>query len=135
MTYEYPTKCTCKSGSGEKESNAIMLFVPPVPHAHIEHDSGEESTLCDAEKEADGEKSGEILGDTHEGANDTPCEGESREPKLWGREFEDDVTWDLEQDVTDKVHGQRGKVLVSGLFQTVVRLTLSTGSREKRTHV
>jgi len=52
-----------------------MLFVSLVPHAHIEHDAGEETTLCNAEEEADGEESGEVLGDSHQGANDTPHEG------------------------------------------------------------
>ena len=31
-----------------------------------------------------------------------------------GGGFEDDVTRDLEQDVTNEVHGQCGEVLVSG---------------------
>jgi len=113
-----------------------MLFTSLVPHAQIIEDSGTEPTFCDAEKEAGGEESGEILGDAHECANDTPREGESWKPKLWGGEFEDDVARDLEQDVTDKVDGQSGEVLVPGLFQSVVRATLIVDIREKkRAHV
>jgi len=52
-----------------------MLFVSLVPHAHIKHDTGEETTLCNAEEEADGEESGEVLGDSHQCANDTPHKG------------------------------------------------------------
>lgn len=73
-TYEYSTECTGKGGSREEESDAIMLFVSLVPHAHIEHDTREETTLCNAKEEANGEKSGEVLGDSHQGANDTPYE-------------------------------------------------------------
>jgi len=82
-----------------------MLFISLVPHAQIEHNSRGESTLCDTQKEADGEESGKILGKAHEGTNDTPCKGEGRKPKPWRRESEDDVRRDLEQDVTDEVDG------------------------------
>ena len=113
-----------------------MLLVPLVPHAHVEDDTGEESTFCDAEEEADGEKPGKVLGDAHKGTNDTPCEGESRKPKSGAREFEDDVSGDLEQDVTDEVDGQRGEVLVSGWIQTMmIRVTLAVLRRKIRTHV
>jgi len=120
-TCKYPAECTGESGSGEKESNAIVLFVSLVPHAHIKHDSREEPAFCDAEEETDGKESRKILGDAHEGANDAPCEGEGGKPKPRCGEFEDDVSWDLGQDVTDKIDGQRGEVLVPGLFCTVVR--------------
>ena len=52
-----------------------MLFVSLVPHAHIKHDTGEETTLRYTEEETNGEKAGEILGDTHEGTDNAPCEG------------------------------------------------------------
>lgn len=94
-----------------------MLFLSFVPHTQIVEDSGGETAFCEAEKEARGEESGEILGDSHERANNTPCEGESRKPNLRGGEFEGDITRDLKQDVTDKVNGQCGEVLVPGLFQ------------------
>ena len=74
-TCENSTECTGKGGSGEEESDAIMLFVSLVPHAHIKHDAREETALCNAEKEADGEESREVLGDSHQGTNDTPREG------------------------------------------------------------
>lgn len=121
IAYEYSTECAGKGGSGEEESDAIMLFVSLVPHAHIKHDSGKETTFRDAEEETDGKESTEVLGDTHEGANDTPYEGESWKPESRGGDFEDDVTRDLEQDVTNEVDGQRGEVLVPTLFETVVR--------------
>ena len=111
-----------------------MLFSSPVPHAQVEHDSREETAFCDTEEETDDEESREILGDAHEGANDTPCEGEGREPKSWSCEFEDDIERDLEQDITDEVDGQRGEVLVSGLFRAVVRAMLTVGSGVKRTY-
>jgi len=113
-----------------------MLFASLIPHTQVIEDSGGETTFCDAEKEAGSQESGEILGDTHEHANDTPCEGESREPKLRCGEFEDDVARDLEQDVTDKVDRQCSQVLVPGLFQTVVRMISVVYTGEKvRTHV
>ena len=97
------------------------MFVSLVPHTRIKHKSREEPTFCDTQKEASGEESGEIVGETHEGANGAPYESQSRKPEPWGRESENDVGWDLEKDVTDKVDGQRSKVLVSGLFQLAVR--------------
>jgi len=113
-----------------------MLFASLVPHAQIIEDAGGETAFCDAEKETGSEESGEILGDAHERTNDTPCEGESREPKPRGGEFEGDVARDLEQDVTDKVDGQRGEVLVPSLFQKVVRVILAVSARgRRRTHV
>ena len=54
------------------------------------------------------------MSETHEGANDTPCEGESWKPEPWGREFERNITWDLKQDATDVVDRQCREVLVSG---------------------
>ena len=93
-----------------------MSLISLVPHAEIEHDSGEEPTFCDAQEEAGDEESRETLSETHEGANDPPREGDSRKPKPWSREFEDKIAWDLEQDATDEVDGQCGEVLVSGYF-------------------
>ena len=118
ITYEYPTECTGKSGGGEEESDTVMLLISSVPHAQIKDDSGEETTLGNTEEEAGGEESGVILGDAHQSTDDTPCKGEGWEPQSGGGEFEDDVTWDLEQDVADEVDGQRVEVLVPGLFQT-----------------
>ena len=112
-----------------------MPFASLIPHAQIKDNSGEESALCDAEKEADDEESGEIAGEAHKGANDAPCEGEGRKPKSWSCELEEDVGWDLEQDVADNVDGQRGEVLVSSLFQTVVRGTSTWVLGRERTHV
>lgn len=112
-----------------------MLFASPVPHAEVKGDSREETAFGDTEEEADGEESGEVTGDAHEGTNGTPYEGEGRKPKSRGRELEDNVTRDLEQDVTNKVYGQRGKVLVSGLFRTAVRAMLTVNEGKKRTHV
>ena len=111
-----------------------MLFSSPVPHAQVEHDSREETAFCDTEKETDDEESGEIVGDAHEGANDTPCKGEGRKPKSWGCKFEDDIERDLEQDITDEVDGQRGEVLVSGLFRAVVRTMLTASNGVEHTY-
>ena len=121
ITYEYATECTGKSGGGEEESDTVMLLISPVPHAHVKDDSGEETTLGNTEEEADGEESGVILGDAHQGTDDTPCKGEGWEPESGGGEFEDDVTRDLEQDVADEVYGQSVEVLIPGLLNTVVR--------------
>lgn len=111
------------------------MFVSLVPHAQIEHHSREEPTFCRAQEEAGGEESGEILSEPREGADDTPQEGESRKPESRRREFEDDVTWDLEHDVTDEEDSQRGEVLTSGLRRTAVRAVLPLDTGEKRTHV
>ena len=92
-----------------------MLLISFVPHAEIEHGSGEEPRFCHAEKKADDKESGETLSEAHEGANDRPDEGDSRKPESWRCESEDDVTWDFEQDVTDKVDGQCCEVLIPGL--------------------
>jgi len=121
VSYEYSTECTGEGGSGEEKSDTIMLFVSFVPHAQIKHDSREETTFRDAEEEADAEESWEVLGDTHQGTDDTPYEGESWKPESWGGDFEDDVTRDLEQDVANEVDGQRGEVLISTFFETAVR--------------
>ena len=55
MAYEYPTKRTSKSGGGDKQRNAIVLFSSPVPHAQVKYDSGEETAFCGTEEEADDE--------------------------------------------------------------------------------
>ena len=129
--YEYPTKCTSNSRSGEKQSDTIILLGSPVPHAQVEYNAREETTFCNTEKEAGSKESGEIAGDAHEGTNDTPREGEGRKPKSWSRESEGDIERDLEQDITDKVDGQCGEELVPGLFQMVVRITLTADSEEE----
>jgi hypothetical protein len=77
IAYEYPTKPTGKSGSGEEQSDTVDLFVTLVPHAGIEDDSRDETAVYDANKEPDGEESREILGDAREDTNDAPGEGES----------------------------------------------------------
>ena len=81
------------------------MFVAFVPHAHIEYAPGDESTINDADEETDSKESGEILGDACENTNETPNEGESGQPKPWGREFEYDVTWDLKQNIADEIDG------------------------------
>ena len=91
-----------------------MLFIPLVPHAQIEHDSGEESTFCDAQEETSDKESGETLSESHEGANDTPCEGDGRKPESRRCDFEDEIAWDFEQNATDEEDGQCGEELVSG---------------------
>ena len=80
------------------------MVISSVPHAQVIGHSRDETAFCDTEEEAGSKESGEIMGDAHEGANDTPREGEGWKPKPWGCEFEDDITRDLEQDVADKVH-------------------------------
>ena len=115
VTHKESAECTGKSSSGDQESDAVMLFISFVPHAQIERSSREEPGFCDAQEEAGDEESGETLGEAHKGTNDTPREGHGRKPKSRRCDFEDDVTWDLDQDVTNKVDGQCGEVLVSGL--------------------
>jgi hypothetical protein len=78
IAYEYPTKPTGKSGSGEEQSDTVDLFVTLVPHAGIVDDSGDESAVYDANKEPGGEESREVFGDSREDRNDTPGEDESR---------------------------------------------------------
>jgi len=92
-----------------------MLFISFVPHAQIERSSREEPGFRNTQEEAGDEESGEALGEAHEGANDAPGEGHGRKPESRGCEFEDDVTWDFDQDITNEVDGQCGEVLVSGL--------------------
>ena len=82
-----------------------MLFFSLVPHAKVERGSRKDPGFCDAQTEADDEQSGEALSETHEGANDTPDEGESRKPEPRSGEFEDDVGRDFEQYVTNEVDG------------------------------
>ena len=113
-------ECASKACGAEEQSNTIMLFGALVPHAQVEHDSREEPGFRRGQKEAGDEQPGEALSEAHQGANDAPREGESWEPEPWSREFEDNVTWDLEQGVTNKVNGQCGKELVSGLFSMVM---------------
>ena len=115
IPYEQPAKCTSKGDGGEKERDAINSFVPLVPHAQIIQDSRNEPGFCHAEKEAGDEESGETLSETHEGTDDPPREGDSWKPKPWRCEFEDDISRDFEQDITDEVDGQCGEELVSGL--------------------
>lgn len=86
-TDEYSAECTGEGRSGEEESDSIMLFVSLIPHTQIKDDTGEETTLCDTKEEADGKEAGEILGDTHEGANNAPCEGQGGEPESWSGEL------------------------------------------------
>lgn len=86
-TDEYSAECTCEGGSGEEESDSIMLFVSLIPHTQVKDDTGEETTLGDTKEEADSKETREILGDTHEGANDAPCEGQGGEPESWSGEL------------------------------------------------
>ena len=88
---EQPPECTGKGHSGEKQGDAIKLFVPFVPHAQIEHDPREEPGFRHAQEEASGEESGEVLSEAHKGANGTPDEGESRKPEPRSGEPEDNI--------------------------------------------
>jgi len=90
-TYERPTKRTGKGGSSEEQRDPIELFIPLVPHAQIEHDSGEEPGFRRTQKEAGDEESGKALSEIRQGANGTPHKGESRKPEPRSGEFEDDV--------------------------------------------
>jgi len=92
-----------------------MLLVSLVPHAQIERGPREEPGFCHTQEETGDEQSGETLGEAHEGTNDTPREGDGREPEPRSGESEDDIRWDFERNVTNEVDGQCGEVLVSGL--------------------
>jgi len=96
ITYEQPAECTRKGCSGEKEKDAIELFVPLVPHGQIEHESRDEPGFRHTQKEAGDKKSGETLSETCEGANGTPRESESRKPESWSGAFEHEIRRDLE---------------------------------------
>ena len=102
-----------------------MLFVLLIPHAEVEHDSREESTLCSTQEEPCCKESVKALSETHEGADDTESGGQ--EPHSWGGEFEDDITWDIEQVVANRIDGQ---VLVSSLIWiTMRRISVDNGER------
>ena len=73
-----------------------MRFISLVPHAQVKHNPREESAFRDTQKEPRGEESRKVLDDAHEGADDTPCEGDGRKPEPRRRAFENDVAWDLE---------------------------------------
>ena len=116
-TYKQPAKRTTETDGRDYQSNAVELFVPLVPHAQIEHESGEKPAFCHAQKEAGGEEPTETLSEACEGTDNTPRESECREPESWGRELEDDIAWDLEQDTRDGAGRQRQKKLVSALIK------------------
>ena len=82
-----------------------MLFVSLVPHAQVERGSREEPAFCHTQEESDSQETGEILGEAHEGTNDTPHEGDSRKPEPRRCELENDVARDLKQDIADEVDG------------------------------
>ena len=133
-TDEQPAKCTTKSDGRENHGKSVELFISPVPHTQIKHDSREVPAFCNAQKEASGEESTETLGKTREGTNDTPYESESRKPEPRRRELEGNVAWNIEHNVTDEVDGQCCKELVPGLLRIVVR-EVPKKLRRIRTHV
>ena len=116
-TYKQSAKRTTETDGGDYQSNAIKLLVPLVPHAQIEHESGEEPAFCHAQKEAGGEEPTETLSEACEGTDNTPGEDERRKPESRRRELEDDIAWDLKQDTRNGASRQRQKKLVSGLFE------------------
>lgn len=111
-----------------------MLFIAFVPHAQVKHNSREEAALRNTQKEPGGEKPRKVLGETHEGANDSPYEGEGGKPEPRRRALENDITWDFEQDITDEPDTQRREILVPGLCQTAMRVVF-TRTWKKLTHV
>ena len=115
-TRKQPTERATEVGDGDCQSHAIKSLVPLVPHTQIEHHSREKPAFCQAQKEAGGEEPTETLGETCEGADNTPSESECRKPESWRREPEDDIAWNLGKDSRNEAGRQHRKELVSGLF-------------------
>ena len=70
------------------------------------------------------------MSEAHEGADDTPHKSDRREPHPRGCKLKDKITRDIKQDVADKIDGQRGQVLVSGLIWIAVRrINVDDGER------
>ena len=116
MTYKQPAERTTNTDGGDYQSDAIELFVSLVPHAQIERNSGKVSALCDTQKYAGGEESGEILGDARECADGTPHEGEGWKPESWRCDLENDGARNQEYCRTNVGDGQCRKELFSSLF-------------------
>ena len=57
-----------------------MLLIPLIPHRKIEHDTREQTTLCDTQEEPRGQEPSIILNNAHERRDDTPDERERWEP-------------------------------------------------------
>lgn len=67
ITYEYPTKRTGKNGSGGEESEAILLFASPAPHAQVMGNFRNETAFCNTEGEVDGDEPGKAVCGSNEG--------------------------------------------------------------------
>ena len=116
ITYKQPAKRATNTDGGDYQSEAIELFVSLVPHAQIEYNSRKVSALCDTQKHAGGEESGETLGDAREGADDTPSESDGRKPESWRRGLENDGARNQEYHTTNVGDSQCREELVSSLF-------------------
>ena len=68
-----------------------MLFFPPVPHRQIKDDAREEPALSQAEEESRDEEASHILGDTLQGCDYTPGEGEGGKPHFGRRQFKNNI--------------------------------------------
>ena len=57
-----------------------MLFFSPVPHGQIKDDAREEATFSHAKKKSCDKEASHVLGDTQQGGDCAPGEGEGGKP-------------------------------------------------------
>jgi hypothetical protein len=107
------SKSTSQGGSAEEQCYPVMLLVPLVPHGKIKHHSGEEAALSDTKKEPRNKVSGVVLDDAQESGHDGGGESNSREPEARTCPPENNVAWDLKQDVANAPQCQAGQILIS----------------------
>jgi hypothetical protein len=128
----YTTEGTSKRSAAEEQRDTILALIALIPHAQIIHHAwkqsgfgNSEAVICqlsstylclppsDHSQESHSEEAWKILRNAHQRRNQTPYQSQRRQPELGRRPLEDDVAWNFEEDVTDKVECQASKVLIS----------------------
>src|SRR5262249_51237960 len=104
-----------KNGGGPARSNSVgdrlrdkegrddpAAILGGKPVSEIEDHAGKETGFCCAEQKADDQKAGGPCDQGHETGNDPPGDHDPRDPDPCADLFQDQIAWDLEQEVAEE---------------------------------
>lgn len=99
------TESTSSSGSREEDGHTETALVTFIPHSDVVGDTGEKTTLGEAECHSSAEKTPEILDASHDAGHDGPDNHDERNPEGRTETLHGDVGWDLSRDIEGKEDG------------------------------
>ena len=71
---EQATECSSQRSAAEEEGDSELPLTALIPHREVVDNTREESTFGNAKEKPRNEKAGEIVDDTHQRSDNSPCD-------------------------------------------------------------